>query len=366
MNQSRFLRSISRLGIPSALLLMTGNCAWGFDNKDVAVKVVELPERDHGVVVQGVSFSADGDSIAVDSDDENINIWNWRKQKVGKTITKPAGFISAEVTNPLSYSLDGHLFAACGGRGADNVVVRVWNAAAWSIAKDISDVGAGHASAMTFTPDIQFLLYAIDRGPSPGTAMIVLAVDKWQPAWDLEMPDFHPVSMAVSPNGKLAAVGGSTVSVQTNVDGKFQQLKYIATINLVDLEQHKIVRTIHGDTVGPIVWSPDGGRIATGGNKYVEIFSATTGERLVDENFEGSNHVNLRFTPDGRYLLESDMNGKGSGLGVRIWDGEHRKLLQTIKGNVASIAVSRDGKYFALGSTGSTTVWQFKGAELSQ
>ena len=57
-----------------------------------------------------------------------------------------------------------------------------------------------------------------------------------------------------------------------------------------------------------------------------------------------------------------DSNGQGSALGVWIWDGQMRHLLQKIGGDVGSISVSRDGRYFAVGDSveRSITVWQFK------
>jgi hypothetical protein len=80
----------------------------------------------------------------------------------------------------------------------------------------------------------------------------------------------------------------------------------------------------------------------------------------VREKIEKSGHMNVRFTPDGRYFIESDMNGMGKGLGVNIWDGQRHKVLQHIPGDIGSIGVSRDGKYLAVGTTGRTTIWQIK------
>lgn len=70
--------------------------------------------------------------------------------------------------------------------------------------------------------------------------------------------------------------------------------------------------------------------------------------------------MNVRFTPNGRYLILSDSNGRGTGIGVSIWDAKHVKLLQRIPGDSASLAVSRDGKYLAIGGSGHTAIWQFQ------
>jgi hypothetical protein len=101
-------------------------------------------------------------------------------------------------------------------------------------------------------------------------------------------------------------------------------------------------------------------RIAVVGEEVVAIFDAQTGRKLVHEKLEESAHMNVRFTPGGRYFIQCDMNGRGTGLGVRIWDGQHQTLLQEIPGNIGSSAVSRDSKYLAVGGTLRTTIWQFK------
>ncbi|HZE44743.1 MAG TPA: hypothetical protein VE058_13205 [Steroidobacteraceae bacterium] len=59
------------------------------------------------------------------------------------------------------------------------------------------------------------------------------------------------------------------------------------------------------------------------------------------------------------------MNARGTGLGVKIWDVEHRQLLQEIHGDVGNISVSRDSKYLAVGIPNRISIWQFKADELS-
>ncbi len=89
------------------------------------------------------------------------------------------------------------------------------------------------------------------------------------------------------------------------------------------------------------------------------MLNPQSGEKLVLEELEKATHMIVRFTSDGRYFIECDANGRGTGLGVKIWDSQHRKLLQEISGNIGSIAVSRAGKYLAVGTAGRTTIWQF-------
>jgi WD40 repeat protein len=135
----------------------------------------------------------------------------------------------------------------------------------------------------------------------------------------------------------------------------------VANLNVVDLKQRKVVKVIPSSDRGPVAWSPDGARVAVVGDPHVEIFDAQSGDNLVRETIENAGSMNVRFTSDGRFFIDSDLNGMGKGLGVNIWDGQHQKLLQYIPaGDVGSIAVSRDGKLLAIGEAGRTTIWQFK------
>ena len=120
--------------------------------------------------------------------------------------------------------------------------------------------------------------------------------------------------------------------------------------------------------VGQLAWSPDGASIAAGvtgtnseGLDVVRIFNAQSGEQVANETGPLGTHIRgLRYTPDGKYLLEA-----GIGHSLKIWDGQHQKLLQEIAGSgqVSSIAVSKDSHYFAFGmlNDGDTRVqvWKF-------
>jgi WD40 repeat protein len=80
---------------------------------------------------------------------------------------------------------------------------------------------------------------------------------------------------------------------------------------------------------------------------------------VTTESIEGLTHrttVNvLRYSPDGKYLVESVIDGS-----IRIWDGQHRTLLQQIHGEATSLAFTRDGKFLAMGGNRKSLVWQMR------
>lgn len=339
--------------------------------KDVASKVAELPEQ-YPLNVHGLDFSQDGKQLAVVSTDEKINIWDWRSGRIVRTLEKARGATDGQVTEPIRYSPDGHLLVACHSRAADDIVARIWDTESWAIVHDITDPVGGGGCAIGFTPDGKSLIRVFDRiVTKPGDNLIIYDTTSWQPMWGLRTVPFYPKALSISPDGKFVAIGGAVI------DGGPETQKII----IVDLEQRTIVRTIPntvGFDFGQLAWSPNGANLAaigqrgwdgtandghgayTSGLDTVMVFDAHTGKQIAGDQLEDIAGTSLRYTPDGKYLIEGVMNGRGSGLGVRIWDGQHRELLQEIPGEVSGLAVSRDGHYFAMGEVKKTVIWQLK------
>jgi WD40 repeat protein len=321
---------------------------------DVAVKVADLPEQYHDVIVRGVAFSPDGKFLAADSDGEKIDIWNWHSARIERTVEKPRGASLARATNPVGFSPDGRLFAACHSKGVGDVVSRIWNTTDWSIAHEITEPQGGGCNAATFSSDGQSFFGLTTRIGSPGYSLTSYNTKNWEPVWGISLGNIESQSIAISGDGLRAALGGLSI-VQS--EGQFGRKPII---NIVDLQQHKISKVLEGNAMGPMAWSPDGKRLAVVGQLYVEIFDSVTSEKILDVKTENSGIRNVRFTSDAQFLIESDLNGQGRGLGVKIWDGQHQKLLQEIPGDIGSIDVSKDSKYLAVGTTGRTTIWQLK------
>jgi WD40 repeat protein len=339
--------------------------------KDVAVKVAELPEQ-YNINVDGLDFSLDGKQLAVVSANQTINIWDWQNKRIVQTLQVVSGAVLGEGTEPIRYSPDGRFFAAC-GRGIDDIVVRVWGTQTWAVAHDITDpIKGGGCEAIGFSPDgkslmrIKSLAYGV-----PGDNLFSYSTETWQQVWALRTIPLQPYALAISPDGKLVTLGGAVMD-------KGLERQQIA---IVDVAQRTIIRTAESNVEflngGRLAWSPDGEHITaigrrawdgfanhgngafTGGLDTVMVFDAHTGKQIASEQLK-IGYASLRYTPDGKYLIEGDNDGRNGGLGVRIWDGQHRELLQEIPGAVTSLAVSQDGHYFAMGTYKKTLVWQLK------
>jgi WD40 repeat protein len=356
----------------------------GKSMKEVAVKVAELHED---VEIWGLDFSLDGKYLAATSPTTlEVQIWDWQNKRIVRTLEKAQG---AGLATEIVYSPNGHLLVACHSRAADDIVARIWNTDTWEIVHDIVDhIPGSGCNAIGFTPDGKSLIRVLDRLPDiPGDNLIIYATDTWQPVWGLRTVPFYPKALSISPDGKFVAIGGEVRNPRQWPFSTPQPtfgtppLSNQSAIVVVDLVQRTIIRTMQNTVefdFGRLAWSPDGAYITAmgrrawdgsandghgafiGGPDTVMVFDAHSGKQIAGEKLEGVSNSSLRYTPGGKYLIEGDMDALGNGLGVRIWDGQHRELLQVISGNVGSLAVSRDGHYFAAGGLKDITVWQLK------
>ena len=325
-------------------------------SEEVATKVAVLHIEDRNWLVAGLDFSPDGTRIAVVADTRKVDIWDWRNQRVERTLEKARPSIQGAGEPTLQYSPDGRYLALCDDDAT--AAAQIWDAQSWAVAKDIEHRGG--CNVIRFTPDSRSLLFGSLSVARDDSNLYCYSTGSWDLLWSLRNEGFYPTALAVSPAGDVIAVGGE-VAVWAPPP-QVSILRFESDIAVWDLRQRKVVKRLRLDAMGSMDWSPDGKRLAVAGRLYVEIFDMQSGRRLVHQKIDGSAALKVRFTPDGRYLIVGDSNGQGSALGVWIWDSQMRHLLQKIGGDVGSISVSRDGRYFAVGDSveRSITVWQFK------
>lgn len=333
---------------------------------NIAEKISHFSET---VDVRGMVFSNDGTQLAIKSADETIRILNLANGNTVQVLRKDAGANSALTTTSMRYSPDGKLFLACHERSTKDVIVRIWDANTWKIVHDIVDPVPGGCAAIAFTPDGQYLLRASARNPlMEGDTLTAYDTKNWRPIWGIRTVPFYPTTMSLSPNGQFAAIGGEYIPGAP--------LPTSSQILLVNIRNHAVIKTIQ-ETVslqfGSLEWSPNGNQLAALGNdginynnesnrkpEHFALFNSATGDKIVSATWGRAGHRSLRYSGDGHYLLEGDMNGTETGLGLRIWDNQHSKLFAEISGNVGSIAVAPASRYFAIGVGKNIEVWKFK------
>ena len=363
----------------------------GSQMREVAVEIAQLPEAEN-FNVWGMDFSPDGKFLAVASPGSyEIHIWDWRRRQIVRKLEKiRQGGSSIMATEPLRYSPDGRLIANCHSRASGGVVVRVWNTETGDVAHDLS-LEIGICRALGFTPDGKSLAWISDR--PKGDQLMVYSTETWQPVWGLNAAPFYPSTLSISPDGASVALGGSTGG---------PGIAHRNQILIVDIATRSVARTIEAFPSGGrysgeheiqrLAWSPDNVHIAAGarlsaagtygtaGSDVIRIFNARSGEKVASETAYHATFWGLRYTPDGRYLIESAI-GVPDGTAVsgpkrellrpdyversiqsvvRIWDGQHRRLLQEITGEASSAAVTGDGRRLALGGDGIIFLFELK------
>jgi WD40 repeat protein len=335
----------------------------GKNMKEVAVKVAELDE-DEKINIWGLDFSPDGkylaatspNTVSMSSNKVEVQIWDWQNKRIVHRLELVPGANTDLTTESIRYSPDGQLLAVChsrpGGSSDGNVIIRVWNTKTWEVAHDITDINYGSCSAISFTSDGKSLVGVLFRlGVHPGDNLVIYDTTTWQSVWGLRTAPYYPNALAISPDGKLAVIGGGAY----DNEGKLSQ-----QISIVDLTQHNIVRTISNPTgASQIAWSPDGRYFTISSGAGIKVFDVGLGKSVISESLNAG-HTSIRYTPDGKYLLDADLGGLTGNLGIRIWDSQHRELLQEIAGNYRGLAVSRDGNYLAAGGYKQITVWKLQ------
>jgi WD40 repeat protein len=332
----------------------------------VATKIAEFTED---FVVSSVDFNADGTHLATNAmlDGLDVHIWDWRsKPHIVRILNKNA---AAGAGNALRYSVDGSLLAVGHTRAVEKYgfgLIRVWNAQSGEIVRDIAEPkGAGDEMAFAFTPDGRFFVRTVDRGGQPGDYIVVHSTATWEPVWGLSTLPFIPHSMALSPDGRFAAVGGETLALEST------RMKVYPKILFVDLDAKRVVRTIdqpfpEHNEIQTLAWSPDGKSLAVGavvegtypGPDAVKIFDPMTGALSLVEPARSAYVYGLGYTPNGRYLVEGYIENH-----VRIWDGQHNAILQTIPVDNhfrCVLNVSRDSRYLAIAIGKHVSIWELK------
>lgn len=356
------------------------------ESEDVAIKVMELAED---TSVGTMDFSPDAKYLAVDSyGNGGTNVWDLEQKRiVFHMLEGGAGRWEREF---IKYNPNGRQLAICHGSNPPKFNVTIYDASTGAVIHSIQDEDAspmsGHGcGGITFTPDGKELIRLHVIGPSPwhpGGNVTFYDTSSWKITREIrtgplkayvptstpnkwsQLPDnspflstpdmllldpgnkavtFSPSNLSISKDGKFLALAGDTM-VLFQADIRDLVASSRPAIVIVDISKQAILRVISGHTGSSLDWSPDNIQIAFGPSHPapVQIFDALTGQLLISEG-DRPEHVLVRYTPDGKYLIEA------IGKKVEIWDGQHQKLLQVIKAEPSYIAVSRDGRYFAMG-----------------
>jgi WD40 repeat protein len=310
---------------------------------------VRLWERGRGLLrvlgghqrpVEAAAFSPDGRFLASAAFEEPPRLW---ELATGQEVQRVGGH-SGDVT-ALRFSPDGGRLTTAGHDGS----VQVWNVATGRQLGSRPIPGWDHA----FSADGAVVLcWDWERGEHL-TDLTLSRPEGGPPVLRANAP-YNTVCLAISPDGKTIAAGGSSERCQ--------------------------VRAWAADGFRPLwtsgatgVWiclafTPDGRRLAAGGwedDGHVHVWDAATGKpvRRLPKRPEGSTsgmtHAHaLAFSPDGRTLAV----GGWPCTDVFLWEVESGRLARTLHGpgdidSVLGLAFNSDGTRLAAADNVKLRIW---------
>ena len=326
------LAVLAVIGTYAAVPAASAEKAAAADQHAVATKIAEFSD---GSLVNGLSFSPNGDRIAVVGvSSVDVHVWSWKdKPHIVQTLQWPVGTpeTSGGSLDTVSYSPDGKYLAF--GHTSDAsmaaeanadipddavqsayVAVRIFDANTGAIVHDISDeVVKDDTFSMAFSSDGKLFVRAVYRREGEGHAIEVYRTDDWSRINSFLGFPFTARVLALSPTQPMVAVGG-----------EYWVPQHRTRLVLIDLSTNSILRTIDHLFPDPnqslsLAWSADGKNLGAGTNIWrgiypgpnaVVLLDVTTAEHQVNEAAEEADVTALCFSPDGRYLIEERLADK--------------------------------------------------------
>lgn len=234
-------------------------------------------------------FSPDGRWLATSGTD-GVRIWEWPSKKQVRRLREAIADV-----NGVAWSPDGKLLAAF----SDDLHLRIYGVDDWRPVRTLAF--EGHLAGGEFTPDGQMLVVAERRG---NLKDVVLGADRvhlidarsWQPIHQFRDPTASTQGVAVSSDGRLAAVACS--------DG----FAYV-----YDLAERRLKHRLKTEFDRPhpctaVAFATDRSLLAVASARIL-IFDPHDGRLLA--NGQGGAE-GLAFTKDGHSLLSAHRNNQAS------------------------------------------------------
>jgi WD40 repeat protein len=286
-----------------------------------------------------VAFSPDGKLFAVAG---NAYVWLW-SLATGIPVGAPlAGLVDAPpVTSPLgwvntlAFSPDGRTLVAGSGDG----IVRFWSPVTGRSVRAPLNARVGSVSSVAFSPDGRTLAVAGDSGLrwwNRSTDRLLGSVDV----------GYGTTMIAFSPHGDLLAAAGIRVKLWNLATGRLAGILSAPS----DGTRRFLAQAV--------AFSPDGSRLAAGGDDGVVNLWSTATRRLLGQPLAGHRGPvsSVVFSPDGKFLASGSADKT-----VRMWDpATGRPVGRPVASHqevVSSVAFSPDGTVLISGGWDATVRW---------
>jgi WD40 repeat protein/serine/threonine protein kinase/DNA-binding SARP family transcriptional activator len=299
----------------------------------------ELLTLPHSGLTGGVSFSPDGERLAVADHDAFVaRVWDLASGEELVTLTG-----HTESVNDVAFGPDGARLATA----STDRTAKVWNASTGAMLLTLEGHD-GFVFAVDFGPEGGL----VATGSEDGTAKV------WSAVTGKELLRLAGHNAGI---GNVAFASDGRRLLTDSEDGT-------ARVWDITPEGSRELLTLagHDDVVFRVVYSPDGMRLATTSfDGTAKLWDSATGEELLTLAGHSGLVYGITFSPDGRRLATVSSDGT-----AKVWNavsGEELFILEGHSGAVIGVDWSPDGARLATGNEdGTVQIWDpMTGEELS-
>lgn len=357
--RNRLLRRLALVAAPLAVLLAIASYVWRASNDSLAGMMLLDSSTASGT---GMAWSPDGARLALNGEvaGRDVSIWDTRS---GKLLHRVFG--DGRLTDDVAWSPDGTLLAvaaepdALKGRSTASLL-ELWRTTDWTPVPGTRNLGAlagQTARRLAFSPNGSRLAAYND------STLVLLSVPGLRRLATARLSPGQgsaPAPLDWSPDGSLLAAGVGAPTGQGST-----ALDILDGRTLAVLRTLTIGGTFPTTLVGAAAWSPRGTQVALAGLSGVAaVYDARFGRKLRSLDHALNSIDTLAWSPDGRRLAAGGNNG------LVIWDAATGHVLQqrdapvdvpgsnALLNTVERLAWSPDGSRIAVsGDNAVPSIW---------
>jgi WD40 repeat protein/serine/threonine protein kinase len=280
-----------------------------FDVWDVANGKKIRAFEGHKSAVRGVAYSPNGRQIVTGSDDKSVKVWD---ASSGRQLLSLEGH--AEPVGHVAFSPDGDWIA-----GASTKTLKIWRA---TDGRELRTIPFKTPAEFLFSSDGKRILIRDPRKRRSET--------KFVEVWDVESGR-QTIDRTAHPNVPYEAAEFSPDGKRLVIVNNRTQDK----IDLYDVASGDKIRVLKPNyIVNCIAFSPRSNRIASGGDRIVDIWDISSGHKLVSFKGHTAEVDAVAFSPDGSRLVSIDRERT-----LKLWEASTGVEMLSLKNPQSLFAV---------------------------